>query len=468
MHIRSLIRHNFFKTLLILLTALACSLTVSFFGVGKESIIMVFLLGVLFTSVITSSYVWGILNSFASLIMFNFLFTEPRYTFIIYYNKDIILLLFFLVTAVVSGFVTSKLQQQILLTAKNERTANILYRIASGFLSVSGEQNIIHQAISFVKDFVGKDSYVLMADGKTEYRFHETVLDQELSSFTIQSPAGQLGTMYTEIGKNETDEQSELIIQAVVMQLGIALDRENLYRQQEKIRLAMEREHLRATLLRAVSHDLRSPLTALSGAGNLLADEFENLSDQERKKLAEDISEEITWLIDLVENILNMTRINESQLVLKKEDEVIDDVVSEAVAHVGRLLKGRKFSVHLPEEVVMVPMDGRLIVRVLINLLENAVRHTSTEAEISLSVLVQDQQVQVVVSDTGSGIDERIQSSLFEKYVTLDKGLSDSRRGIGLGLSICKAIMEAHGGSILAEKNEPSGVRFIISLPREG
>jgi two-component system sensor histidine kinase KdpD len=252
------------------------------------------------------------------------------------------------------------------------------------------------------------------------------------------------------------------------MQLGIALDRENLYNEQENIKLAMERELLRATLLRSVAHDLRSPLTALLGAGNLLADNYETLSEKERKKLAMDLSEEILWLTNLVENILNMTRINESGLVVRKEGEIIDDVVSEAVAHIERHLKERKFSVNLPESVVMVPMDGKLIVQVLINLLENAIRHTPEDSEIMLEVMEGRKIIKVVVSDTGDGIDSNIKDRLFDKYVTLDQGVTDGKRGIGLGLSICKAIIEAHGGTIYAESNWPKGTRVIFTLPLEG
>ena len=259
--------------------------------------------------------------------------------------------------------------------------------------------------------------------------------------------------------------QTDLIIQAVVTQLGIALDREKLYSEQGNIRLAMEQERLRATLLRSIAHDLRSPLTALSGAGNLLADDYDNLTDDMRKKLAVDISEEIAWLISLVENILNMTRINESQLMLHKDDEVIDDVVSEAIVHVDRLLKDRKFSVTLPDEVVTVQMDGRLIVQVLINLLENAIRHTPPDSDISLTVSAQSEKISVAVVDTGDGIDERIAASLFDRFVTLSKAVSDGRRGMGLGLAICKAIIEAHGGTIAAEVNKPKGTRIVFTLP---
>jgi two-component system, OmpR family, sensor histidine kinase KdpD len=144
---------------------------------------------------------------------------------------------------------------------------------------------------------------------------------------------------------------------------------------------------------------------------------------------------------------------------------VIDDVVSEAVSHVERLLRSRKFSVDLPESVVMVPMDGRLIVRVLINLLENAVIHTREDAEIKLTVAVSHNELEVSVSDTGDGIDAGMIDGLFERFVTTDKAVSDGKRGIGLGLANCKALIEAHGGKIHAESNIPKGSKFVFTLP---
>jgi two-component system sensor histidine kinase KdpD len=347
----------------------------------------------------------------------------------------------------------------------------VLYQIASGFLPISGKKSIVLRAISFISEFLDCESIVKL-DGDEAIYPEETdqikLYRNPSHTFPIQSAAGNLGVLQIYGDVVIMDKQNELIARTVAMQLGIALDRENLYNEQENIKLAMERELLRATLLRSVAHDLRSPLTALLGAGNLLADNYETLSEKERKKLAMDLSEEILWLTNLVENILNMTRINESGLVVRKEGEIIDDVVSEAVAHIERHLKERKFSVNLPESVVMVPMDGKLIVQVLINLLENAIRHTPEDSEIMLEVMEGRKIIKVVVSDTGDGIDSNIKDRLFDKYVTLDQGVTDGKRGIGLGLSICKAIIEAHGGTIYAESNWPKGTRVIFTLPLEG
>lgn len=458
-----------FKTLTVFALTALLSLVISHYGINKENILMVFLMGVLFTTVLTGSYFCGIVASFASLMLFNYLFTEPRFTLVVYSSNDIILLIFFLVTAVVSGTIASRLQQQKEIASGNERTTHTLYQIAAGFLSVSGSRNIIYRAISYIEEHVGCVCSVKMDNSEEHYTRSESfqLPDLPAREYIIKSTTGKIGTAYIYCDQADFGQQKDLIVQAVVTQLGISLDREMLYTERENIRFAMERERLRSTLLRSVAHDLRSPLTALSGAGNLLSDNYDNLNEAERKKLSKDISEEITWLTSLVENILNMTRINDSKLALHKVDEVIDDVVSEAISHIDRLLQGRSFGVTLPDDVVMISIDGKLIVQVLINLLENAIRHTPPDSEIKLEVTVKSQFLEITVSDTGNGIDERIKNNIFDRFVTLDDCVTDGKRGIGLGLAICKAIVEAHGGCIYTERNEPKGAKFVLTLPME-
>ena len=452
------------KTAAVLLAATGCSLSMASFGIGSESIIMVFLLGVLFTNIFTQSYIYGIITSVLGLVLFNYFFTEPKLTFVVASTSDIILLLFFLVTAVVCGMVASRLKQQIELSNKNGKTAHTLYQIASGFGSVNGKANIIHRAIGYIKDYTGCPCSVIMDNGEAVSSDDTAAESYNYRDFDIQGAAQRLGSLRI-YGK--TDEQMDMTVTAVAMQLGIALSREELRLEQENIRIAMERERQRSIMLRSVAHDLRTPLTALSGASNLLADKYDSLTDLERKKFASDISEESLWLSNLVENILNMTRIGDQQLELYKQFEVVDDLLTEAVRHSERLLKNRRFKAELPKDIVMVPVDGKLIVQVIINLLENAVRHTPQEAEINLYVNVNKDNIEITVADTGNGIPTEIESKLFDRFVTLDRGITDGHRGLGLGLAICKAIAEAHGGSIEVRKNEPHGAAFTLTLPLE-
>lgn len=436
-------------------------------GVDKESIIMIFLLGVLFTTVLTNNYMWGILVSVLSLMLVNFLYTEPRFTFVISDTSDIILLVFFLITAVTSGRITSRLQKQILISNKNERTSVVLYNIAAEFIALNGTTNMINRATELIKEYTGYDAHIKLHSGKRGYldEISDTI---NTIDFDIRTKTSVLGTIKINSPNRLSDKQNELIIDSIATQLGIALDREQLHSERENIRIAMEREKLKATLLRSVSHDLRSPLTALSGAGNVLADKYDTLNDTERKQLATDISEEILWLINLVENILSMTKINDSKFELNKKEELIDDVISEAVNHTKRLIKGRDFKVILPEDVISLNIDGKLIVQVIINLIENAINHTFDDSSIVLEVEKKTNEIVVSVADSGEGIPEELVGKIFDRFVTTEKSVIDGKKGIGLGLTICRAIVQAHGGTIEYKPNNPKGSKFTFTLPLEG
>ena len=452
------ILRNALLTAVILAVATLCALGVDRLGIGKESIIMFFLLGVLFATVLTGSYLCGVLTSLLSLMLFNYLFTAPRFTFVIASSGDVVLLAFFLVTAMVSGTVTSRLQQQMELAGQNERAARTLYRIAAGFLSASGKENILDRGVEFVRNSAGAEGAVRL-DGEPP----RGMLPKERSAdYPIVTPGGRLGTLTC---GPTAGPQGELVVQAVATQLGIALDREYLYNERERIRVAMERERQRSTLLRSVAHDLRSPLTALSGESNLLADGYDGLSDGERRELARDMSEEIIWLTDLVENILSMTRITESRLDLRRQDEVLDDLISGAVSHVERLMGDRKLTVSLPEEVVCLPVDGKLVVQAIVNLLENAAQHTPPGTPVSLRAAAENGSAVITVADEGPGIDPAVRGRLFERFVTADNAVADGQRGLGLGLAICRAIAEAHGGTVAVSDNRPHGACFTLTLP---
>jgi len=456
------------KTFLTLAMALLFSLALSVLGVGKESIIMVFLLGVLFVTILTRGYAYGLIASVISVVLLNFFFTEPRYTFVIYNSMDVLLLLFFLITAVVSGTITSRLRKQMSVSHRNELTARLLYEVAEGFLHVTGKRNIIMRGIRYIHDNTGYASRVLL-EGEDQMYLTESSDEPECAGlhFPIQGVAKQMGVVILFCGQDELTFQQELVVKTVATQLGTALDREESYREREEIRVAMERERLRSTLLRSVAHDLRTPLTALTGASALLADEFDSLSPEEQRKLATDISEEMIWLGNFVENILNMTRIGETQLVLHKEEEVVDDVVNEAISHMSRILRNSHLEVSLPDDVIVLPMDGKLIVQVLINLLDNSVKHTPPDSAIYLKVFINGDEAVFEVSDDGKGIDPSILDIMFEGFTTHKSRVVDGRRGMGLGLAICKAVVEAHGGSMRAENKQHGGARFVFTIPME-
>ena len=436
-------------------------------GVGNENIIMIYLITVLFTTVFTKSYFFGTLSALMAVIAFNYLFTEPRYTLHIYSSKDITLLIFFFITAIVVGTVMSLLQKQTNISGRNEQTATLLSEISSGFVGITGKNDILLRGIFYAEKYSGSNAIIHLNDG-TSYGSYTPKENDIQAEYPIYGATGQFGSLIVFTSKEERAEDSSLLFKTIAAQMGVTLDREFMYHEREELRVAMEGEKLRSTLLRAIAHDLRSPLTSLSGAGEMLYENFEKLTVEEQKKLSKNISEEMIWLTNIVENILNTTRISESKLVLNREYEVVDDIVGEAVAHLKRLLNTRDFSVSLPSEVVEVYVDSRLILQVLINLLGNAIRHTPSNASISVNVSVQGNEAQFIVSDTGNGISSHQRETLFQSFTRSKKGIADGQRGMGLGLSICKAVVEAHGGKIWVEDHIPHGSEFIFTLPLEG
>lgn len=460
--------YSLLKMLFVLILTTLCSLFTADIGVGKESIIMVFFMGVLFIPILTNGYRYGLISSAVSVALFNFFFTEPKFTFLIYNEMDVLLLLFFLVTAVVSGTITSRLQKQMKASYESEKTVRLLYEIAEGFLHVTGKRNIILLGIQYIFDNTGFTSSVVI-DGEEQAYWNEQYPKTEETGqkILIKGVTHTIGFVVLYCGDKTLTFWQDLVVKTVAAQLGTTLDRENNYTERENIRIAMEREHLRSTLLRSVAHDLRSPLTALTGASSLLADRFDELLPEEQKKLAVDISEEIIWLTNLVENILNMTRIGEGKLVVYKEDEVIDDVVNETLSHMARLLKNRKLEISLPDEVIFLKMDGKLIVQVLVNLLDNAVKHTLGDGIIGLKIYRKERGIIFEVSDNGSGIDTELMGKLFDKFTTGKNRIADGKRGVGLGLAICKAIIHAHGGEIWVEKENKIGTCISFFLPLE-
>ncbi|MDY5845808.1 MAG: ATP-binding protein [Bariatricus sp.] len=242
------------------------------------------------------------------------------------------------------------------------------------------------------------------------------------------------------------------------------------FRKQMKItedtKAQMERERLKSSMLRSISHDFRTPLTGILGDAGLLA-EAEEMEAGTRKELAGEIKEQAVWLMKTMENILSMTKIESGQLVIKKQPEVVDDMIYEAATHVIGLRDKRKFSVKLPEDIVVALVDGQMMVQVIINLLDNAMKHTKEGDRIWITVAYEKEKMFFSVEDEGEGIDEEILPQIFDEFITQGEGKEDGKRGIGLGLAICRAVIEAHGGKIYARNRKEGGAQFVFWLKAE-
>lgn len=237
-----------------------------------------------------------------------------------------------------------------------------------------------------------------------------------------------------------------------------------ILRENEKLIMEAEKETMRANLLRAVSHDLRTPLTSIIGMAQVYNESQEFLTEKEKREMVKNIQEDAEWLLNMVENLLSVTRIRMTDAKVNTSQELLEEVISGAVQRLRKRLPDIRLHVRVPDEVLMVPMDPMLISQVLINLLENAYYHSKSEEALELFVKKQEACVEFHIRDYGVGIDPKRLSTLFDGSGMDDNSSGDSHKGMGIGLTICKTIVRAHDGEIWA-CNKDRGAEFVFTLP---
>lgn len=252
----------------------------------------------------------------------------------------------------------------------------------------------------------------------------------------------------------------------VKKQRELARERTRLTVERQQILIETEKEKMRGNLLRAISHDLRTPLTGILGASGALIDNGDLIDPASRRELLTGIHDDAEWLLRMVENVLSVTRISGGAPSLKKVCEPLDEVFSRVAAKARKRFPQIELTIRIPSEVALVPMDEMLIVQVLINLIDNAVRHSGSNL-VDLSAETEEGMVRIVVRDHGHGIPPEDLPTLFEGFGSRDRESSDSTRGLGIGLSICRTIVEGHGGRIFARNLPDGGACISFTLPTE-
>ncbi|MDY3771520.1 MAG: ATP-binding protein, partial [Candidatus Faecousia sp.] len=215
----------------------------------------------------------------------------------------------------------------------------------------------------------------------------------------------------------------------------------------------------------SISHDLRTPLTAISGNAGMLLSEGDNLSPDTRNRMYSDISDDAAWLSNLVENLLAVTRIEEGRMKLNTQPQLVEEIVSEALQHISRKISEHSLTVVHRNELLLAKCDARLIVQVLINLVDNAIKYTPAASHITVETWQEQGFAVISVGDDGPGISDVEKERVFQMFYTGSNPIADSRRSLGLGLSLCKTIITAHGGEITVSDNVPSGTVFTFTIP---
>lgn len=284
-----------------------------------------------------------------------------------------------------------------------------------------------------------------------------------LSIRTGQQVYGVVGVSCS--AKAPLDAFSSSILLSILGECALALESLHNAEEREKAAVLAKNEQLRANLLRSISHDLRTPLTSISGNADALLHSYQALDDDSRTQMITDIYDDAQWLTELVENLLAVTKISDGSVKLQLSDQVVDDIVAEALRHIDRHAAEHHITSDCGELPLLVRADARLIMQLLINLVNNAIKYTPAGSHIEIRAFREAEHAVIEVSDDGPGIPDAQKPQVFEMFYTGSKRVADSRRSLGLGLSLCRSIVHAHGGELTLHDNTPHGCVFSFTLP---
>ena len=436
----------------------------------------------------------AVLASVLSVACFDYFLVPPQGTFAV---SDLQYLFTFgamLVVALLIATLTARLREQSLAASRRERRTAALYDLSKKLSSTRSRQEIGLFAASKVRDVFGGDVTVMirsrqsgemfMAPESTS-GFEKAPNELAVSQWVLEhgKPAGK-GTdtlpgsvaLYLPLNAEtgcvgvlglvpEADTFSDPgrmhLLETFANQLAVAIERTNLAKDSHQASIQVERERLRNSLLSSVSHDLRTPLSVISGAAESLRSQghFTEARDHE---LVDAIAEEAARLSRQVRNLLDMTRMESGAVELNRDWHSVEELVGSALARSESLLIDHDVSTDIPGDLPLVKVDGTLIEQVLVNLLENAARYTPAGTHIDISGRAQNGVFVVTVANDGPSLEPGDEERIFAKF---HRAKTSQASGFGLGLAICRAILEAHGGTIIAANREPRGVRFILTLP---
>ena len=489
-------------TLLLLAAATIIGLIFTRFGFSESNIITVFILGVLVISVVTINPLYGVAGSLVSVLLFNWFFIDPRYSFHTYETEYAVTFAIMLISSLITGTLANRIKLNARQSAREAFRTKVLLDTNQLLQKAESPERVMETTGNQIITLLDRDVAIYPRDvtGRlsscTEFRspyseersvapdgderaIAELVFEsQQPAGFRMEQGSGAraryhpiclngycYGVVVLRLDGTDPDPFENSIVLSMLGECALALENLRNAEEKERASVMVRNEQLRSNLLRSISHDIRTPLTTISGNASNLLSHYSQLDDETREQIFSDIYDDAEWLIDLVENLLSISRIENGQMKLHMSSELMSDVIEEALRHVDRNAVQHHISVRDSGEMLLVDMDAGLIMQVLINLINNAVKNTPRGSHILVESGQEGNMAVVRVLDDGPGIPDDIKPHVFEMFYTGENSIADGRRGLGLGLALCKAIAEAHHGSIELSDNEPSGCCFTISLP---
>jgi two-component system sensor histidine kinase KdpD len=461
------------------------------------NLVMVYLLGVMLVAV-RSGRGPSLLASVLSVAAFDFFFVPPEYTFAVSDIRYLVTFAVMLLVGIVISNLAANLRTQARVAGYREKRAASLYAISRALAAAHREDEIVRVAAGNIGAEFGAQCAILFpsesgrivypkgesqpyslhgADlgvaqwvfdhGRIAGRGTDTLPGADAVYFPIQGASGPLGVLAllpSSLRRVFLPEQQRLL-ETFLNQTALALQRVRLAAAAQNAQIKVETETLRNSLLAGISHDLRTPLSAIVGAASSLVEGPERLSPESRRELARTIYEEGQRMATLANNILDMARLDAGAVTLNRDWVPLEEIVGGVLTRLRARLEGRPVKIDLPKDAPLVKLDAVLIGQVLVNLLENALKYTPAGTAIEIAAEFAPAAVTVSVADEGPGIPPGLEERLFDKFYRAAPERAQS--GVGLGLTICRAIVEAHGGTIRAENRSPRGAVFRFTLPRD-
>ena len=489
------------KSIAMLVLASCIGMLFQHLGFDEANIITVYVLGVLITSVITTHRIYSLISSIVSVLVFNFLFTDPKFTLHAYDKGYPVTFAIMFFAALLTGTLAIRLKNHAKQAAQAAYRTKVLFDTNQLLQQAKDKNEIVSATAGQLIKLLKKDIVFYMSEKDTlaEPRIftaedraadgsivsenekavalwvlknnkHAGATTETLSSarclyLAVRVNSRVYGVVGIVVDERPLDTFENSILLSILGECALSLENEKNAREKEEAAILAKNEQLRANLLRAISHDLRTPLTSISGNASNLLSNGDSFDDSTKKQLYADIYDDSMWLINLVENLLSVTRIEEGRLNLHITEDLLDDVISEALRHINRQSSEHNITVQTGEDFLFAKMDSKLMVQVIINLVDNAVKYTPKGSNIVITTKKQGANAVVSVADNGDGIPDEMKDRVFDMFYSGANKVADSRRSLGLGLSLCKSIVNAHGGTIEVSDNKPHGTVFTVTLP---
>ena len=469
---------------------------------ANDNIIMVYLLGVLLTSTFTSGYTCGVLSAFLSVLLFNYFLTEPRLSLAAYGSKYPITFAVMFAAALLTSTLAAKLKAHAQLSARDAYRTKLLFDMNRQLQKAETPEEVYRMTATQIQKLMQRDvliypaqgnalldGNIYPADGSSPYSIPDTDREQNVVQWVWQNRKRAGATtqnfpkakrlylairtgqqIYGVVGipmekQTQPDAFTSSVLFSILGECSLALDNLRNAREKEEAAVLAKNEQLRANLLRSISHDLRTPLTSISGNADTLLHSYDVLDEQTRKQIFTDIYDDAQWLTGLVENLLSITKIVDGSVKLHLSDQVVDDIISEALRHIDRRAAEHHIAVDCGDVLLLARMDAGLIMQVLINLVNNAVKYTPVGSNIRITAIPRENMAEICVSDNGPGIPNELKERVFEMFFTGGNPIGDSRRSLGLGLTLCQTIVHAHHGEMTLKDNSPHGCIFSFTIP---